>query len=52
MDINEKPKGITLVGNTRIPENLPPGTVIGTLFTEDEDFSQTHSYNITGIILL
>ena len=52
IDVNEAPFGITISGKAYIPENLPPGTVIGALYTADDDINQKYTYNITSMILL
>ncbi len=45
--LNEAPTAITLSDNT-IPENLPAGTVIGTLSTTDPNENDTHTYVLSG----
>ncbi|MDC0265600.1 cadherin repeat domain-containing protein, partial [Mariniblastus sp.] len=49
IDQNEAPSSISL-SNSRIPENSDAvnGFAIGDLQTTDEDFGDTHSYEITG----
>lgn len=48
-DVNETPTAIALSGNMEVAENLPAGTVIGTLTTSDQDAGDTHSYSLSGI---
>ncbi|XP_067682653.1 protocadherin Fat 4-like [Haliotis asinina] len=45
-DVNEAPRTITLSANS-VEENAVPRTVIGTLRTEDEDYSQTFTYSLS-----
>ncbi|KAJ8308605.1 hypothetical protein KUTeg_013479 [Tegillarca granosa] len=45
LDVNEPPTQITLDKLT-VDENSPPGTVIGTLKTEDLDKDQTFAYKV------
>ena len=49
VDVNEVPSSITLSTST-IPENsdAASGLAIGDLQTTDEDFGDTHSYEVTG----
>ena len=43
--MNDQPTGI-LLNHSSVPENSPPGTVIGTLSSVDEDKGQTHVYSV------
>ena len=44
-NVNEPPTGVTLSG-TFIAENLPSGTVVGTLSTTDPDVGETYTYEV------
>ncbi|MFY0686334.1 MAG: T9SS type A sorting domain-containing protein [Cyclobacteriaceae bacterium] len=45
-DINDAPVNIQL-SNTSVYENLPFGSLIGTLSTEDEDVEEKHTFTLT-----
>ncbi|WP_201568452.1 MULTISPECIES: hypothetical protein, partial [unclassified Imperialibacter] len=46
-DVNEIPTDIAL-DNTTVDESNPVGTVVGTVFTTDEDNGQTHLYSLVA----
>ncbi len=46
-DVNEPPTGTTLSGGG-VAENLPAGTAVGTLATEDPDAGDAHTYTLTA----
>jgi ELWxxDGT repeat protein len=46
-NVNEPPTGVTLQG-TSVAENLPPGTVVGTLAATDPDAGSTFTFSIVG----
>lgn len=48
-DTNEAPTDIDIVGSWEVDENLPPGSMIGTLVTFDEDVGQKYSYFLLAV---
>lgn len=46
-DVNEPPTALTL-SNTEINENIPAGSTIAALTTEDEDLNDLHTYTLTN----
>ncbi|MFZ9520009.1 MAG: cadherin domain-containing protein [Silvanigrellaceae bacterium] len=47
LDVNESPTNISLTNST-IPESLPPGSVIGLLFSTDPDEGESFTYGVGG----
>jgi len=44
-NVNDPPTDITLSNNS-VNENLPPGTLVGTFTTTDDDLGNTHTYSL------
>src|SRR5262249_53029166 len=46
-DVNDAPTDLAL-DNSSIPENQPPGTLVGTLRSTDQDAADGHTYSFAG----
>ena len=49
-DVNERPRGLSVGGDSTVVENSPPGSVVAGLVTLDEDRGQTYNYTLLCII--
>ncbi|XP_065053229.1 protocadherin Fat 4-like isoform X4 [Rhopilema esculentum] len=49
-DRNDRPSSVLFTGSLTLEENSAPGVLVATASAVDEDFYQTHTYSITGIV--
>ncbi|WP_207679244.1 DUF11 domain-containing protein [Desulfonema magnum] len=47
-DVPEAPSGLSLRSHSRVSENMPPGTDVGTFVAKDDDADDSHTYELVS----